>query len=178
MAYLLNMFLADIDFSNLGWLIAILFILGIVLFVIELVMPGIGVAGIMGMIALIVGTVLASQVVSPSVLILIIMVLLILIATMLYWMYKSATKDGRISKLLFLNTKTGEEEGYSSAPSKKELIGLEGEAVTSLRPTGTGEFQDKKLDVVTDGEFISKGAPIKIKEVEGFRIVVEKLEDL
>ena len=72
----------------------------------------------------------------------------------------------------------GEEEGYSSAPSKKELIGLEGEAVTSLRPTGTGEFQDKKLDVVTDGEFISKGAPIKIKEVEGFRIVVEKLEDL
>ncbi|NLB42936.1 MAG: hypothetical protein GX815_11910, partial [Clostridiales bacterium] len=84
MAYLLNIFLADIDFSNLGWLIAILFILGIALFIIELVMPGIGVAGIMGTIALIVGAVLASQVVSPSVLILIIMVILLLIAVMLY----------------------------------------------------------------------------------------------
>ncbi|NLC43366.1 MAG: hypothetical protein GX783_03685 [Clostridiales bacterium] len=177
MPYLLNTFLGAIDFSNLGWLIAILFILGIALFIIELVMPGIGVAGILGMIALIVGTVLASQVVSPEVLILIIMVILILIAAMLYWMYKSATKDGRISKLLFLNTKTSEEEGYSSAPSKIELLGMEGEAVTPLRPIGTGEFQGRKYDVVSDGEFIPKGAPIKVKEVEGFRIVVEKLED-
>ncbi len=177
MAYLLNMFLAAIDFSSLGWLIAILFILGIALFIIELVMPGIGVAGIMGMIALIVGVVLASQVVSSSVLILIIMVILLLIAVMLYWMYKSATKGGRVSKLLFLNTKTGKEEGYSSAPTQIELLGLDGEAVTSLRPTGTGEFQGKKYDVVTDGEFIPKGAPIKIKEVEGFRIIVKKLDE-
>lgn len=177
MPYQLINFLASIDFSSLGWLIAILFILGIALFIIELVMPGIGIAGIMGMIALIAGAVLTSQVVSPSVLILIIMLILLLIAVMLYLMYKSATKDGRVSKLLFLNAKTGEEEGYSSAPTKTELLGLEGEAATSLRPTGTGEFQGKKLDVVTDGEFIPKGAPIKIKEVEGFRIVVQKLDD-
>ncbi len=177
MPYLLNIFLGAVDFSSLGWLIAILFILGIALFVIELVMPGIGVAGIMGMIALIVGAVLASQVVSSSVLVLIIMVILLLTAGMLYWMYKSATKDGRVSKLLFLNTKTGGEEGYSSAPTRKELLGLEGEAVTPLRPIGTGEFQGKKYDVVTDGEFISKGAPIVVKEVEGFRIVVKKLDD-
>lgn len=177
MPYQLILFLAAVDFSSLGWLIAILFILGIALFVIELAMPGVGVAGIMGIISLIAGAVLASKIVSPSVLILIIMAVLVMIAAMLYWMYQSATKDGRVSRLLFLKTKTGAEEGYSSSPSKTELLGMEGEAVTPLRPTGTGDFQGKKLDIVTDGEFIPKGASIIIKEVEGFRIIVKKSDD-
>ncbi|NLA84656.1 MAG: hypothetical protein GX854_09090 [Clostridiales bacterium] len=54
---------------------------------------------------------------------------------------------------------------------------MEGIALTGMRPTGTGEFQGRKLDVITDGEFIPKGAPIKIAYVEGFRIVVKRLDE-
>ncbi|MGI6140374.1 MAG: NfeD family protein [Caldicoprobacterales bacterium] len=169
--------IAGLDFSGLEGLIIILFILGIALVVIEMVMPGIGAAGILGIISLIAGVILAAQVVSFTVLILIILVVLLIITGMLVWLYKSAVKGGRVSRLLMLKTQTSREEGYSSTSVTEDLVGLEGITTTVLRPAGTGDFQGRKLDVVTDGEFIPKGTPIRITQVEGFRIVVEKRED-
>jgi membrane-bound serine protease (ClpP class) len=169
--------LAGLNLSGLEGLIIILFVLGIALVVIEMVMPGIGAAGILGVVSLIAGVVLAAQVVSPLVLMLIIMIVLLIIVCMLFWLYKSATRDSRLSRLLLLKTKTGKEEGYNSVSATDELIGLEGISTTILRPAGIGDFQGRKLDVVTDGEFIPKGTPIKITHVEGFRIIVKKLEN-
>jgi membrane-bound ClpP family serine protease len=96
---------------------------------------------------------------------------------MLVWLYKSATKGGRVSKLLMLNTKTGREEGYSSTTATDDLLGLEGITTSLLRPAGTADFQGRKLDVVTDGEYIPKGTRVRIVQVEGFRIVVEKTDE-
>ena len=162
--------IAGLDLSGLEGLIVILFILGIILVVIEMITPG--VPGILGLFHVCV--ILTAQVVSPSVLILIIAAVLLVITAMLIWLYKSATKGGRVSKLLMLNTRTSSEEGYTSTSSSNDLVGLEGITTTVLRPAGTGDFQGRKLDVVTDGEFIPKGTPIRITKVEGFRIVVEK----
>lgn len=169
--------IAGLDLSGLEGLIVILFMLGIVLVVIEMIIPGIGIAGILGIISLIAGIVLSAQVVSPAALILIIAVVLLIITTMLFLIYKSATKGGRVSKLLMLNTRTSKEEGFSSTTLTEDLVGLEGITETALRPAGTGDFQGRKLDVVSNGEFIPKGTPILITEVEGFRIVVEKKHD-
>ena len=52
---------AGLDFTGLEGLIIILFILGIALVVIEMVMPGIGVAGILGIISLIAGVILCAE---------------------------------------------------------------------------------------------------------------------
>ncbi len=165
-----------LDFlSGLEGLMVLLFVLGIVLVVVEIIMPGFGVAGGLGMLSLLVGVVVAAQVVSPLVLTLMIAVVLILITGMLIWLYNSATKGGRISKLLLLNSKTGKEEGYNSVKDLRALIGREGIALTILRPTGTGEFGEMRLDVIADGEFIAKGSPIKIIDIEGFRILVAKI---
>ncbi|HHY82616.1 MAG TPA: hypothetical protein GX505_08045 [Clostridiales bacterium] len=169
--------IGGIDLTGLEGLIIILFILGIALVVIEMVMPGIGIAGIMGVVSLIFGVVLVSRVVSPAVLTLIITIVLLIIFGMLFWLYKSAVNNGKISRLLLLKARTGREEGYVSSSHTSDLIGLKGVAVTILRPAGTGDFQGRKLDVVTDGEFLPKGTPIVITKVEGFRIVVEKLEE-
>jgi len=165
------------DLTGLEGLIVILFILGIALAVIEMVMPGIGVAGIFGVLSLVAGTILAAQIVSPAVLVLIIAGVLTIIAAMLFWLYKSAVKGGKVSKLLMLDTKTCKEEGYTSNPDEENLVGLEGTAATVLRPTGTGDFEGRKLDVVTEGEFLPKGTPIRIIRVEGFRVIVKKIEN-
>jgi len=162
--------------SGLGGLMVLLFVLGIVLVVVEFIMPGFGVAGTIGILALIAGVVVASQVVSPGVLTLIIAAVLLVIAGMLVWLYKSATKGGRISRLLLLHTKTGKEEGFSSVENMDSLAGREGIAMTVLRPSGTGAFDDMRLDVVSGGDFIPKGSRIRIVSVEGFRIVVEKID--
>lgn len=165
------------QFNGLEGLVLLLFILGVVLIVIEVIMPGFGIAGILGIASLVAGIIVVAQLVSTTVLIIIITLVLIIITALLVFMYKSVTKGGRMSKLLLLNTETGKKEGYSSTgDAKEELIGLEGTAATILRPAGAGLFDKKKIDVVTEGEFIGKGNKIKIVEIEGFRIIVEEID--
>ncbi|MBW6414911.1 serine protease [Candidatus Methylacidiphilum fumarolicum] len=56
------------------------------------------------------------------------------------------------------------------------FVGMEGQAVTVLRPSGLGRFKGKVVDVVSLGEFIAEGTPIRIVRIEGIRIVVEAVD--
>ena len=47
--------------------------------------------------------------------------------------------------------------------------------MTTLRPTGSADFDGVKLDVVSDGEYIEPGCPVEITKVEGRRILVRAL---
>ncbi|MFP4452031.1 MAG: NfeD family protein [Desulfobacterales bacterium] len=65
--------------------------------------------------------------------------------------------------------------GYSSYDEKtSEYVGKQGTAATNLRPAGTAIIDGKRVDVVTRGDYIEKGAEIKVSAVEGARIVVRK----
>ena len=55
----------------------------------------------------------------------------------------------------------------------QKLVGREGVSLTPLRPSGNGDFDGEKLDVVSDGAFIPQGARIRIVRVEGLRILVK-----
>lgn len=59
--------------------------------------------------------------------------------------------------------------------SNQDLIGMEGIAHSDLRPGGTAYFGDRKLDVVTHGDYIPHNTPVCIVEVHGNRIVVEDI---
>jgi membrane-bound serine protease (ClpP class) len=48
-----------------------------------------------------------------------------------------------------------------------------GMTISVLRPAGKAQFRDQIADVVTRGEFVSKGTTVKILEVHGNRIVVQ-----
>jgi membrane-bound serine protease (ClpP class) len=52
------------------------------------------------------------------------------------------------------------------------LIGKNGVATTTLRPAGKAKIEGKLVDVVTQGDFIEKGAQIRVLRLEGNRIVV------
>ena len=52
--------------------------------------------------------------------------------------------------------------------------GDEGEALSVLRPSGTARFGKLKLSVVTSGEYIERGAQVRVVRVEGNRVVVRK----
>lgn len=159
------------------WLMVILFIFGGLMLVIELMMPGFSVPGIVGIISLIVGIVIGHSVLTASQLAIAIFIVFIVIVIMVVLLYRSATRNGGIFKSLFLHSKAVKEEGYTSSKNLQHMVGKEGVATASLRPSGTGEFDGVKLDVITDGQFIPKGARIKIVNVEGFRIIVEQIED-
>ena len=51
--------------------------------------------------------------------------------------------------------------------------GMEGVALSILRPSGKARFADHVVDVITEGEFIAPQTPVKIIQQDGVRIVVK-----
>jgi membrane-bound serine protease (ClpP class) len=79
---------------------------------------------------------------------------------------------------VFLGASEDREAGYIAAPERKELIGHFGVAVTDLRPSGTATIGDERVDVVTQGEFITKGTEVRVIESEAYRHIVEAADDV
>jgi len=52
--------------------------------------------------------------------------------------------------------------------------GRTGTAITLLRPSGKAVIDDRRYDVVTKGEFLEKGTPIRVVSAKGARIVVAR----
>jgi len=52
------------------------------------------------------------------------------------------------------------------------LIHQTGSALTTLRPSGTAIINGRRVDVVTEGGMIDKGAAVKVIAIEGMRTVV------
>ena len=51
--------------------------------------------------------------------------------------------------------------------------GMQGTAVTVLRPSGKARFADHVVDVVTEGEFIAAETPVTVIQTDGMRVVVK-----
>jgi membrane-bound ClpP family serine protease len=51
--------------------------------------------------------------------------------------------------------------------------GMEGRAVTVLRPSGKASFGDHLVDVVTEGEFIAPDTRVTVVQSDGMRVVVK-----
>lgn len=70
------------------------------------------------------------------------------------------------------------EDGYVSAPVRNDLIGRTGVALSELRPIGTAVFDDERVDVTTDGEYIDKGTPVKVVRADNMKVVVRAVPRL
>ncbi len=82
----------------------------------------------------------------------------------------------RASKLLVQKHSQQAEAGYVSAPSDTSLLGREGFVLTALRPSGTIQVDDKRVDAVSDGIFIENKKRVRVTQVHGSRVVVEPVE--
>jgi membrane-bound serine protease (ClpP class) len=51
--------------------------------------------------------------------------------------------------------------------------GMQGTAVTVLRPSGKARFADHVVDVVTEGEFVVPQTPVTVIQTDGMRVVVK-----
>lgn len=66
------------------------------------------------------------------------------------------------------------QEGFTSNPDLSYLFGKEGRAVTQLRPAGIALIENKRVDVVTEGEYISADSQIVVLKVEGSKVIVRQ----
>jgi len=56
----------------------------------------------------------------------------------------------------------------------RSLLARVGVADTALRPTGKASIDGRRVDVVSDGDFIDQGTAVEVVEIDGTRIVVRK----
>ena len=67
------------------------------------------------------------------------------------------------------------QNNVSATAAAPEVVGAEGTAQTTLRPSGMAEIGGKRLDVVAESDMIERGSTVRVIAVEGSRIVVQKV---
>lgn len=152
-------------------LTAFLYVMGIVLLLVEAMMPGFGVAGISGIVLVVTSVVMISSSFFQGVLMLIgtIAIAILLVIAL----YKLGYGKGYM-KSMILSTEQKNEKGYVSAKDYEEYLGMKGTVLTPLRSAGTVLIDGKRIDAVSEAEFIDKGIEIEVIKIEGSRIVVRR----
>jgi len=153
-------------------LAAVLLLAGFILLAVEVMVPGFGVPGILGILCMIAGIILAADDFKEGLIItLVVLALLGLMCIIILRLMSS----GRIKSPIVLKEEQARSEGYLSSNDLQYLLGRQGIAATDLRPSGVGEFDGITFDVISEGTYIVKGSTLEIARVEGSKLVVKQI---
>jgi len=161
-----------------GWEELLLVAGGLLLLALEIfVIPGFGIAGVLG-IAAVLGGLSLSLVGTGASLDFILaaagrVALALLLALAVSLVLLKILPRLPFGRRLILETGLPAGAGYASAEEgDRHWLGKTGTAHSPLRPAGIAEIEGERVDVVSEGEFIEAGAPIRVARVDGGRIVV------
>ena len=143
---------------------------GIVLVCIEIYIPGFGVPGISGLIAIAIGIYLKAATVKEG--LMMIFIAAVIIGVMLV-LSIILFKSSRIKSPIKLETEISGKNQFTEEESGSALVGEKGIALTDLRPAGKAEFGGEELTVLSKGSFIRKGSRLEIIEVNNNQIFVK-----
>jgi len=178
----LSLFFGSHYLVNLaGWGEIILFVFGVAMLLVEIfLIPGFGVVGTVGIISIVASLYLSligrfvhidDFLGGAKVLALSFIVSFGAILLLLRYLPKFAPFQRLVLKIEETSI-----AGFSSSPEYlATLVGREGAAITVLRPAGTALIDGNPISVVTEGSFIEKDTRVRVKQVEGYRVVVEKV---
>jgi membrane-bound serine protease (ClpP class) len=164
-----------------GWEEVILLGVGLLALAIEVfVLPGFGAAGVLGAVAITAAILLAMIGGSPSTAdvtqaLIVLGASLAITAAVAYAWIRHLPNSGRFAGL-FLRGGAHQADGYIAALPRADLVGLDGVAVTDLRPSGTAQIGHERVDVVTEGEYVPQGRAVRVVRSEGYRHVVRGLQ--
>ena len=158
----------------------VIFVIGVILLLLEIfVIPGFGIVGVAGIIFMISGIFLGLigdwEMTDRSLIsVAIIQLASVFVGTgiFIYMLSKILPKTSFWNRLILQDHVSGK-SGYSSKSSFEHLIGVTGIALTDLRPAGTAMINNNRVDVVTEGNYISHDSKIIVKSVEGSKVVVD-----
>ncbi|TVR72203.1 MAG: nodulation protein NfeD [Marinilabiliales bacterium] len=168
-----------------NWEIA-LFIIGVILLAIEIfAIPGFGVAGIAGLVLMVTGLTLAmidnivwefeGAGLRPFIRSLLLVIFSSFVALVTSISVSRRLLDTTVFSHLVLSSIQDKEQGYIGVDNKsRELVGKQGTASTSLRPSGRVEVESEQYDAKSLVGFIDKGEKVKVVKFETGQIYVVK----
>jgi membrane-bound serine protease (ClpP class) len=174
-----------------GWLEVLLFIGGIICLGVELfLLPGMGVFGIGGALMVIASIVLASQtfiIPSNPYQLRQFPISLLMVAAGLAGGLAAMVAVRRFlpntpyfNRMMLRPPAPAEREELArreAIVSWNHLMGKRGLTTTPLVPAGKVQFGDELVDVVSEGDLLSKGTPVVVSEISGTRVVVRRAPD-
>jgi len=148
-------------------------ILGVILILLELhVVPGHGFAGVLGLVVLLAAVVLAfgipffwqaTEAISIA----------IVLSIAIFWASTKIFPESAFFKRITLTATQGPD--YVASSDFRALLGRSGVAASYLRPAGVASIDEKRVAVLTEGNFVPAGTPVRVTRVEGARIFVEPI---
>jgi len=153
---------------NLDWIIVlILIVFGISLLIIEVIfIPGTTFVGIGGIICLIFGVYFGFDFYGTTVGFLILGMALITITSSFIYSLKAKPWE-KFSLKETMTSTVNEDIGI------KLIVGNIGLTTSDLKPVGKALFEDKEIEVCTQGDFLSNGKEIKIIKIDHNKIYVQ-----
>ncbi|MDJ0766330.1 MAG: NfeD family protein [Myxococcota bacterium] len=153
-------------------LVVLLLVAGLIFLAAELfILPGFGIAGILGLLFLIGGSVAAWTWLGSGWGGLAVLITLISAITLVIWAFRSRG----IKQRLILSTQLKAGGGTASA-DLTDFVGKTGKTKSDLRPAGIAVVDERRVDVVSEGGFIAKATKITVVAVDGPRIIVAPFE--
>lgn len=157
-----------------NWFALLLFIVGLILCFIEILTPGFGIFALSG-IACIVGSIFLT---TPDLLTAVkyLAVILAVVVIAVPILAKLFSKSRFLDRLMVRYRLTTDAGYVAGAEEQDSYVGRTGVAASMLRPAGIVELDDgTRLDVVTRGDYIEQGEPVRVIRREGTWLVVEQL---
>ena len=169
-----------------GWEVGAIFVIGLVLVMGELMLhPGTVIPGVVGALLMVGALIWAmidrypgepflptSEMLVRPLINLGVALLLALIAGAVLARYLPRTSF--YQRIVLSSTVHGDPAIVGVAHASSIQLGQNGIAQSMLRPSGKAEFGGHTVDVITQGEFIDPGLPVRVVAVDGMRVVVEK----
>lgn len=139
------------------------------------VLPGFGICGVLGMLAVAGMTILVAG--SPQT-----GIVLFLFTTMAsigvgFLAVRSLPNNRLTRKMFVVEPPESSQPVLEPLPSFLPQAGDRGVAATTLRPGGYATFEGERVDVVADKEFVNKGQVVEVTLVEGSKVVVRSVPE-
>jgi membrane-bound ClpP family serine protease len=146
--------------------------LGVLVIIAEIFIPSLGLLAAIALSLFVYSLFLVFTDISTTVGVLFVGLDLVLVPVLIVFGMKILAKSP-----LALQRELSKQDGVVSQKEVYEAyINMKGRAVTDLRPAGMAEINSKRVDVVTDGEYIEADTSIVVTDVSGNRIIVEKIK--
>ncbi len=159
----------------MGWEVILLFVAGLILILLELfVIPGFGLAGILGLLGVFGSVILAFGDLQTALINLSVVLVVTIAAVVLLW---RRITNSRLWQRIVLSHSETPQAGYRAPADFRHLVGKQGMAITPLRPAGTCVIDGQRYDVVSDGGFVTAHTKVEVVHVEGTRVVVRAVKE-
>ncbi|WP_293728236.1 NfeD family protein [uncultured Phascolarctobacterium sp.] len=147
---------------------------GVIFLLIELLIPGFGIFGIAGTLCLSWSGyyLLGGGMTALSVILGFYLLLAVGIAVLCLYLPRESKWNPFV-----LWDKQSNSKGYTGGSDLSAFVGLQGVALTALRPAGTVLVEGQRLDVSSLGDYIPKNAQVRIVKTEGSKIFVDRVKE-